>query len=262
MYSILRDLLSDRKGGATFNCFDGWHLCWIVAVFTVILELWFGLKNRNDEVKRKAVNICIDVAFGLYLADFFLMPFAYGNIDIEKLPFHICTVMCVLCYLSRHTKFFEKYKLQFAIYGLISNFVYLIYPAGVMWQQVHPLSYRVIQTLLFHGIMTVYGFLVLLFDFQPDWKKWHRDLAVIAAVTLWAMVGNYLYNGEVGEYSHFFNWFFVVRDPFYLMPKDIAPFVMPLLNMGLFFGVNMLIRLVCVSIRKCNQSNGRRCDGV
>jgi hypothetical protein len=84
----------------------------------------------------------------------------------------------------------------------------------------------------------------------------------IAAVTLWAMVGNYLYNGEVGEYSHFFNWFFVVRDPFYLMPKDIAPFVMPLLNMGLFFGVNMLIRLVCVSIRKCNQSNGRRCDGV
>ena len=25
----------------------------------------------------------------------------------------------------------------------------------------------------------------------------------------------------------FFNWLFVVRDPFYLLPKDIAPFVMP-----------------------------------
>lgn len=238
MYSMLNELLSDKKGGVTFACFDAWHLCFIAAVFAVIVLLWLFLKNRSTDTKQKTINYCANLAFGLYIADFFLMPFAYGEIQIEKLPFHICTAMCVMCFLSRHTRIFAKYRRQFAIFGLICNFVYLVYPAGVMWHHVHPLSYRVVQTLVFHGVMTVYGFLVIMFD-QCDWsnKTWYRDLAVIAAMTSWAMLGNFLYNGECG----FFNWFFVVRDPFYLFPEPIAPFLMPPLNMGLFFTVDMLI---------------------
>lgn len=251
MYSFFNQLLSDHKGGVTFACFDVWHLCWIGAVVAVILIAWRCLKGKGDAAKQKVIKRCADLAFGLYIADFFLMPFAYGIIEIEKLPFHICTTMCVLCFLSHHTKLFSRFRLQFAIYGLISNFVYLVYPAGVMWQQVNPLSYRVIQTLLFHGVMTVYGFLVLIFDdVKWDRKNWWKDLLVIAAMTLWAMLGNYLYNGDVEGYSHFFNWFFVLRDPFYLFPAELAPFIMPVLNILLFFSVNSLVRLICGMIRK------------
>lgn len=57
------------------------------------------------------------------------------------------------------------------------------------------------------------------------------------AMTVWALLGNYIYNGSAGEYSHFFNWFFVVRDPFGALPEKIAPFV----NIALFFAVEVLL---------------------
>ena len=73
-------------------------------------------------------------------------------------------------------------------------------------------------------------------------------------MTLWAMIGNYVYNGEAEGYSHFFNWFFVVRDPFYIIPESIAPWIMPILNIGIFFGVEMLfyslVRLVKNRLRR------------
>jgi hypothetical protein len=71
-------------------------------------------------------------------------------------------------------------------------------------------------------------------------------------MTVWALIGNLLYNGEAGEYSHFFNWFFVIRDPFYILPASIAPFIMPFVNIGLFFGVEMLVYLI---IRKTKREN-------
>ena len=42
-------------------------------------------------------------------------------------------------------------------------------------------------------------------------------------LVIWAMIGNYMYNSDV----RFYNWFFVVQDPFYMLPSHIAPFVMP-----------------------------------
>ena len=109
----------------------------------------------------------------------------------------------------------------------------------------HPLSYRVIQTLIFHSIMTVWGVVSLIYERERiELKKCSRDLAVLLGMTVWALIGNYTYNGTVGEYSHFFNWFFVVRDPFYAIPEAICPFVMPFLNVAIFFAAEMLMHLV------------------
>lgn len=247
MYSFLKDLLSDKKGDVCFACFDGFHLCFIAAVLAATAVGWFYLKDRSQASRQKALTACVNAAFGLYIADFFLMPFAYGTIEIEKLPFHICTAMCVACFVSRHNQALFPFRVHFAVYGFLSNLVYLIYPAGVMWYQVQALSYRVIQTLLFHGVMAMYCFLVLLFDdYRWEPKKCYGDLAVIVGMTLWAMAGNYLYNGELG----FFNWFFVIRDPFYLIPGEIAPFIMPFLNVSLFFPAAMLVRFV---VRRCRR---------
>ena len=72
----------------------------------------------------------------------------------------------------------------------------------------------------------------------------YRELAVSACMTAWALLGNYAYNGKSDGYDHFFNWFFVVRDPFYAIPEAVAPFVMPFLNLALFFAVEMIIHLI------------------
>lgn len=254
MFDYLHTLLSDKKGGEIFTLFSGWHFFYIaLAVITVTAVLLF-LKKNGHQTGKRVTKLFIDLAFGMYIADFFLMPLAYGEIDIEKLPFHACTAMCVMCFLSYRVKFLEKYRMSFVKLGFLSNLVYLIYPAGVMWHAVHPLSYRVIQTLLFHCVMTVYGCLMLITDRdETGFKKWFQDLTVLVCMTVWAVLGNYTYNGTSGEYSHFFNWFFVVRDPFSIVPEAIAPYVMPFVNVAVFFAVEMLLSFVLWSVKRKKQ---------
>lgn len=242
MYPILHELLSDRKGGVVFTCFGLAHWCFIAAAFLVGAIATVKLKKMGIQARERALNRWISLAFGLYVADFFLMPLAYGEIDVEKLPFHVCTAMCVACFLSRRREPLRPWRGSLALLSFVSNLVYLLYPAGVMWHGVHPVSYRVIQTLSFHAIMAVYGFLALCYD--SEGLTWRKNLAVITAMTAWALFGNALYGG----YPRLFNWFFVVRDPFYILPEAIAPWVMPFVNVALFFGVEMLI---CAVFSKC-----------
>ena len=245
MYSFLHNLLSDKKGGEIFALFSAWHFLYIFLTALAIVVLLAVFKNKTNESQKRLQKVLINICFALYMADFFLMPLAYGEIDIEKLPFHACTAMCVMCFLSYRIPFIEKYKTSFVMLGFISNLVYLIYPAGVMWHAVHPLSYRAVQTLIFHSVMTVYGFVTLAFERQRiSFKTAYRELYVLLGMTVWAIIGNYAYNGTSEGYSHFFNWFFVVRDPFYALPEAISPFIMPFLNIFLFFCAQMLLHLV------------------
>ena len=250
MYTFLHHLLADRKEGEIFTLFSGWHFIYIALTAAVVTAVLL-LQKRNGRNPAKSAKLFIDLAFGLYVADLFLMPVAYGEIDIEKLPFHACTAMCVMCFLSYRVELLKTYRLSFVLLGLISNVVYLVYPAGVMWHAVHPLSYRVIQTLLFHSVMSVYGILALVGEYRGlDVRKCYRDLAVLVGMTAWALLGNYTYNGRYEGYDHFFNWFFVVRDPFYALPATVAPWIMPVLNIILFFAVEMLIHLVVRCIQR------------
>ena len=259
MYNILSGILSDKKGGEIFTVFGLPHFGYIALTICLIVIVLMLMRGKKISAKLKATSIFLSIAFGIYITDFFLMPLAYGEIDIEKLPFHVCTAMCVMCFLSYRITFLKKYRLSFVLLGFISNLVYLIYPAGVMWHAVHPLSYRVIQNLLFHSLMTTYGFLTLIYEREKfNAKNCYRDLAVVVGMTVWALIGNYVYNGESEGYSHFFNWFFVVRDPFYIFDKNIAQFIMPFLVIALFFVVELVIHLIlwCVGqAKKLRQKN-------
>lgn len=241
MHQILQDLLSDRKGGPVFTCFGLYHLIYLAVILGAILTIIFLLKNKSAAAKHRATTAALYTAAGLYAADFFLMPFAYGGIDVEKLPFHACTATCVLCVLARHNRFLGRFKDQFLLLGLLTNLIYVIYPAGVGWYQIHPLSYRVWQTLLYHGAMTAFGlFSLCLGEVKLEWRKCPRDLVFLCVMTVWALLGNTLYNGLDGR---FFNWFFVVKDPFYILPEGIAPFVMPVVMTAVMFFGEMLIYL-------------------
>ena len=247
MYTQVSRLLGDIKDGPIFVCFEIWHICYILLFVGIAVFACLYLRNKDAKVRKSVIDGFVNVAFGLYIADFFLMPFAYGEISIEKLPFHVCTTMCVVCFLSRRVGFLKKIKLHVAILGFISNLVYLLYPAGVMWHQIHPLSYRVVQTLFFHGVMAVYGFLVLMFERDGfAWKKCYRDLITVIAMTAWALLGNTLYNNDTA----FHNWFFVVRDPFNMFPEKTSPYIMPFLNIAMFFAAELLVYFVFSKISK------------
>ena len=249
MHDFFTSLLSDKKDGLIFQCFGLPHIAYIGFFLGLAVTLYFWLRNQDAAKRQKWTGAMLNIALGLYAADFFLMPLAYGEINIEKLPFHVCTTMCVTCFLSRHNRFFGKFRLQLAALGFVSNLVYLIYPAGVMWYGVHPLSYRAFQTLVFHGFMMVYGFLVLTFEAEEfSWRKFYRDAGVILAMTLWAMLGNWIYNSE----TQVFNWFFVVQDPFAMFPGDLSPWIMPPLNFVLFLTAELLVYWLFAQLRRCN----------
>lgn len=249
MYEFMRKLLEDKKDGYIFQCFDIWHIAFllIIAIATALTILL--IKNKSDAIKKKVIDRTVGIAFGLYMADFFLMPFAFGEIHIEKLPFHACTLTCLLCFLSRHSKFFGKYKRSFTIIGFISNLVFALYPAGVMWYQVHPLSYRALQTLLFHGVMAAYGIFAFAFDkdITFDWKKiFKQDLVVLTLMIIWALIGCYSYTGNYGGYNQWHNWFFVQTDPFQILPPTVAPFA----TLLAFLLADVVIHLVYFAIKK------------
>lgn len=252
MYNLLSDLLKDKKTDVTFNCFGIYHIIYMVIIFAVIILLVLLFKNKNEDSKKKLINTTINIAFSLYILDFFLMPFAYGGIDLEKLPFHICTFSCVMCFLSRHYKFLSNYSKSFALLGLVGNIIYVIYPAGVGWYQIHPLCYRVIQTLLYHGVMSAYGIFTLVYEVKElKFKDSYKEPIVLAILTLWAIFGNNLYNIN-GKY---FNWFFVMQDPFYILPTNIAKFIMPFVTpLAMFIAIMIVYLIFNVLKRNCNNS--------
>ena len=251
MFGILQKLLADRTDGVPFRCFDFSHICFIVFFVAAAVLLCLYLKDKSVKTRKKVTNTVIGIAFGLYVAELFLMPFAYGVINIDKLPFHVCTAMCVMCFWSRHNVHLRKFRLQFAMLGFLSNLTYLVYPAGMMWLNIHPMSYRVVQTLIFHGVMMVYGLLVLVYESKEfAWKRIYKDLIVVVSMTAWARLGNALYNS--GE--KLYNWFFVVQDPFGLFPENIAPYIMPFLNILLFFAVELAVYgIISKALGKRNQ---------
>lgn len=247
MYDFLSNLLSDHKGDVIFKVFGLWHILMMFIIFIGIFINLKMLKNKSKELRRKVIVKVINIVFIIYMLDFFLMPLAYGEIDIEKLPFHICTVTCVLAFLSRHNKFFYRYRLHFAVLGLISNLIYLIYPAGVGWYQIAPFTYRVIQTLLFHGLMTLYGVLTLFYDeIDIRWKEIKTSFGIILLITIWALLGNLVYNTP----SRIYNWFFVVQDPFLMLPKDVARIIMPFIMVLIMFTLNILVYVIYFNVKK------------
>ena len=255
MYPYLHGIFADHQGGPVFSCFGIWHILYMTVIFGSILMTALILSKQNESRRKKAVQTSLYLAFGLYMADFFLMPLAYGYIDIEKLPFHMCTLTCLLSFFSYQGVWLSRYRKQFALLGLVSNLIYVIYPAGVGWYQIHPLSYRVVQTLLFHGAMTSYGILTLVFgDDELTIRRSMEDLPVIGAVTLWAILGNTVYNGAAEEYDHVFNWFFVVRDPFNILPADIAPYIMPFVMILVIYAADLLIYGTYSVIKKAVKS--------
>lgn len=249
MYQFIHELLKDRNDGVVFKCFGIYHFIYIVIGIILTCYLIYIIK-KNERISGKTINIVLNIAFSLYILDFFFMPLAYGEIDIEKLPFHACTAMCVMSFLSRRIKWLSKYKNAFAMLGLISNMVYFFYPAGVMWHQVHPLCYRVIQTLIYHMVMMIYGILVLVFERkQIIFKEIKNDCLVIILMTLWALIGNLTYNNILGS-GRIYNWFFVVEDPFGIIEKSIAKYIMPFITPCAFMVVTIIIYFVKILFSK------------
>ncbi len=262
MYEFLNNLLSDKDtGNFTFKALGLCHIIYLLLISFVIALIIYLFRNKNQETKNKLINITVISALCLYIADFFLMPFAIGEIDVDKLPFHVCTLMSVMCFLSRNTKFLNKFKTTFTLLGLIGALMYLVYPVGV--SEADGYSYRILQTVLYHGLMIAQGVFAIAFnDLDLSFKNLKKDLIVIICLVLWAMIGNAFYSGTITEecgcvegctelikvYDHDFNWFFVKHDALYIIPDEIDIYFAPFIMISVMFGMCSLIRFIGIKL--------------
>lgn len=250
MFETISEILRDQeKGVFVFDAFSLCHIIYMLAIFGLIALTIVLFKNKSQNTKTKIVNFTVSLALGLYVLDFFLMPFSEGEIDVVKLPFHVCTLMSVMCFLARHTKFFARFKTSFTMMGLIGALMYLTYPSGV--SSADGYSYRIVQTVLYHGLMIAQGILALAFgDVKLEWKTITKDLFCIACMAAWAVLGNVMYGVKTPDGLDSYNWFFVVEDPFGLFDAKLGQYVMPFGMIAAIFGMNALIYAIYFGIKK------------
>ena len=99
-------------------------------------------------------------------------------------------------------------------------------------------------------MLNLYGILTLAYDDEKlEWKNCWKELIVIILITLWALLGNLVYNSDARVY----NWFFVVQDPFYILPKNIASIIMPFVMVFIIFFADILVYLSYFGIKKLNK---------
>ena len=267
MFEIVKFIFEDRTTDTfSFKPFSLCHILYMLIIIFGIVTALIVFKNKDKEFKNKIINYTLNAAFGLYIADFFIMPLSQGVISIDKLPFHLCTLMSILCFMSRHTKVFAKFKTSFTILGMIGALMYLTYPAGVIngaGEFFDGYTYRIIQTVLYHGLMVAQGVFAIAFgDIELKWSNFKYDIITILCLTVWAMLGNEVYNGvvygpcdcvegcieEVVIYNEQHNWFFVKHDPLYIFPDETDSYYSPFIMIGGITGMCALIRFLANKI--------------
>lgn len=267
MFEFMRFIFKDRNTDTfSFKPFSLCHILYLIFIIAAIVGLIFAIKNKSKEFKLKVVDITVDLALGLYILDFFCMPLSYGAISINKLPFHLCTLMSIMCFLCRHTKFFSKFKNTFTLLGLIGALMYLVYPAGVRngsGQYFDGYTYRIIQTVLYHGLMVAQGVFAIIYgDIELKWSEFKYDVMAVLCITVWALLGNFAYTGIISEpcecvegctemvviYDEEPNWFFVQHDALYMFSNDYDGYFAPFMMIGAITGMCALIRFLSLKL--------------
>ena len=214
--------------GIQITPFSPAHIVYIVLIFGGTAAAWLVLRKKSAQTKEKFLRL---LAYGLvvsYLSDFFCHEFVYGGLNTDKLPFHICTVLCPLVAISQFNRKGSKIAEPVAILAALSSMMYLCYPASVGTGE--PWCYQAVQTMFYHGVLMAWGVLSMaLGAVKPDMKHIWKSGLLLVCITLWAKLGNILM-------EH--NWFFLEEDAFYigLVGNGIIPsWVLMIVNPIVFF---------------------------
>lgn len=219
MRDFILKLFSTTEGSVEITCFSIWHILYIVLIVGLTIGGAFILKNKSDKAKNITMRVLAYAVIGTYIADFFFMPLSLGYIDIDKLPFHICTAMAVLIPFAQFNGKFSKSGAKEVVVclSIVSSLMYITYPGSALGG-VTPWCYKVVQTMLFHGLVFAWGVLSLTtkqssLKFKNIWKQ----LVGILVIMVWATIGNYIYQD--------YNWFFLKGGVFPFIPDNIYPLV-------------------------------------
>lgn len=237
MNTFLKNLFGNKHvGNIEITVFSIYHIIYIALIVGATLGAAFLLKNKSQKAKDITLKTLAYVAIGLYIADFFIMPLSQDSVDIDKLPFHICTLVSVFIPFAQFNKKFAPVRSVITTFAIVAPLMYITYPGSALGG-ISPLSYKVIQTFLFHGVVFAWGVLSLTtkatsISFKTIWK----DAIGLLVMIIWAFFGNFAYSTTARS----FDWFFVTGSTFPFIPT----FLMPIAVFVAFFGMCAIINLI------------------
>ena len=210
------------------DAFSVSHFVYLVIIFGAIFTTAYLMRNKDGEAKDKVLRALAYTVVISYVFDFFTHDFVYGGLNIDKLPFHLCTLMCPALTFVQFNKKFERFREPVAVLSIVGTLMYLTYPANI--GDGEPWCYQAVQTMFYHGVLMAWGVLSMaLGAVKPDIKHIWKSGLLLVCITLWAKLGNILM-------EH--NWFFLEEDAFYigLVGNGIIPsWVLMIVNPVVFF---------------------------
>lgn len=241
MHNFLKWLLQSREGPFEIAFLSFFHILYLAIVIGLTIALAFYLNKNKDKMKPTLRLMAYSLVI-LYVTDIFLQPFISSDftMNIDKLPFHICTVLCPVVAFTEFNLKFDKIKEPVAILATVAPLMYLVYPGNAIGD-ISPFCYKIIQTFVYHGILFSWGVNTLASgQFVPNIKNCYKSLIGICMIAVWATVGNLSYNtsylGNDPDASHY-DWFFLTGSTFSFIP----PYLMPLAVIAAVFGVVMCV---------------------
>ncbi len=229
MKEFVRMLLSENNSDLSIGLFDIWHFLYLFIILGGGILLTCLFCNKSAQSKEKLLRILTYLVIGFYIADFFLMPLSdtYDRIAIDKLPFHICTLMGVLSPFAQFNKKFSKIKHVIVMLSIAGSIMWMVYPGSALGGQ-PPFSYVISQTFMYHGLLFNWGLLNLTLGVvKLDIKKIWMELCGIIILLVWAWIGNTLYDDQ--------NWFFIETSIFPFLEDKIMPPVVTFCVFGTCF---------------------------
>ncbi len=239
MRSLFFKLFSDTPfcdGAIVISSFSIWHFLYLILIFGLTFGGVFLLKNKNMETKNKVLSI-LAVALALsYLSDWFVHDFVYSTdgitgagMNMDKLPFHLCTVLCPIILLVQFNKSCARFIEPIAALAIVAPLMYLTYPSTGVGGE--PWCYRTVQTLFFHGVEFAWGILtVATGKTKFVWKNIWKSAVVLSLVAVWAKLGNIIFAD--------YNWFFLESDPFGI---GVTPYALPFIMVATIFAMVAII---------------------
>ena len=242
--------------GIKITPFSGAHIVYLILFFGGIFLTWYLYKDLEMNAKDKVLRFLAYALVIIYLSDFFIHDFSNATpgtnvgagMNIDKLPFHLCTVLCPVIAFTQFNKKFEKIQEPVAVLSIVGTLMYLSYPASVGSGE--PWCYTAVQTMLFHGVELAWGCLCLLFGkVKLNIKNCWKIAIGLGLLTVWAKFGNAILDH---------NWFFLETDALYIgvvengiIPKwslmiftPAAVFLMSLLIYGINYAVKAVVKKI------------------
>nr|MBQ8890319.1 YwaF family protein [Clostridia bacterium] len=232
-------LFEKRATPCEITLFNFWHIFYLVLIVGAIITAGVFLSKKSAEVKMKVLSVLSVALCALYAADFFIMPLYMDTIDVDKLPFHICTVLCPVVAFVQFNKKFERFREPVAFLAVVAPLMYLVYP-GAAVGDLSAFCYKVLQTFIYHGTLLCWGYLNIATGIvKPEIKNSYKALIGICMIAVWAMIGNLTYGVayNYGDGDPHFDWFFLTGSTFPFVPKIL----MPLCVIVAVFGMVLII---------------------